>query len=249
MNEPNNNEFTPDSNFDGGNYKPDMGSGRQKVHSFSTLGHRVHPDLMAATEAKRHGLGWQRLIGELVDIQHDLSPSKAYDSLKIVCNSYAFMMVAMSRCPQEMLEEIIRQNGAGLSLDIVIRTDYQQFKIGEMIRKVAVKAGVDEAVANAWTTMDEVDKFMQSAVRPKKKVEERSTGNLTEFLDSFKESVRLSFVMGDGSIVSGWLKRNGDGFGVLKRSDSTIIYPVDLARVKLVQSTTHPVKILFSSGA
>lgn len=156
------------------------------------------------------------------------------------------MMVAISRCPHEMLEQITKQNGAGLSLDITINAGYQQFKIGEMIRKVAVKAGVDEEVANAWTTMDEVDKFMQSAVRPKKKVEERSVGSLTDFLNSFKEEVRLCFVMGDGSIVSGWLKRNGDGFGVLKRSDSTIIYPVDLARVKLVQSTTLPVKILFS---
>jgi hypothetical protein len=240
------------SDFDNGFYNP-SGGGDQSVHAFSILGHKIGPELFAASEGKRHALGFFRMVREAVDVGGKLPPYYAFDTLKLICNSYAFLVVAVSRCGADFVKEFFGTNGVGISLDLKINDDYREIKIGAIISNLALKAKIDKSVIDGWSSMSDVDDFMQSAVRPAKAsgdVLPRNVEGLCSILADVvpvgKGEVRLLFGIADGSVLRGRVFRTGDcSYAIQKRSDSDIKHPVDLTKVISVQLDG---KVIFSAG-
>lgn len=249
--------YNESDSFDRGSYEPNTDAHRQKVHAFSILGHSIRPELFAASEGKRHALGFGRMLRELIDVQPKLSAALAYDCLKILTHGYAFMMVAVARCGVEFAEEFAsKHGGVGMSFKHTFKDEYsREVTVGDVVINIVKKMGVDKETYSAWESIADVDEFMQSAVRPKaaeKATVPRSVVDICEFLNSLifgrGGKFRVSFLMEDDTSAAGWVVKTGDcAFAVVKRSDSNLKYPVDLSRVKLIQTTTVPNKTLFTA--
>lgn len=237
------------------------GRNTQRFQSLGILARRTDANYFAAVEARRHILGFGRLLSEAIDARGDMSPYHAFDAIRLLCNSAAMMMTAIIRGRPELATEFIERYGAGINLNYPVIDDTgRHFKASDIFMALAHKANIPDEVVAQWKTVNEIDQWILSVKAPEKPTKYASEKmdaapsaiNVDELraylsglisLDASK--IRIAVVYRDGSVLSGWLREIEGGFGILKRSDSTRPFEIDLAQVMTIQTTTEPRKTLF----